>query len=43
MRGALTGDHEGTLNISKLKKQSEEFGNALQEMQAAGLREKDSV
>lgn len=40
MRGALTGDHEGTLNLSKLKKQSEDLGNAFKEMQAAGLREK---
>lgn len=40
MHGALTGDHEGTLNLSKLKKQSEDLGNAFKEMQAAGLREK---
>lgn len=40
MRGALTGDHEGTLNLSKLKRQSEDLGNAFKEMQAAGLREK---
>lgn len=40
MRGALTGDHEGTLNLSKLKKQSEDLGNAFKEMQAAGFREK---
>lgn len=40
MSGALTGDHQGTLNISKLKKQSEDLGNAFKEMQAAGLREK---
>lgn len=40
MRGALTGDHEGTLNLSKLKRQSDDLGNAFKEMQAAGLREK---
>ena len=40
MRGALTGDHDGTLNLSKLKRQSEDLGNAFKEMQAAGLREK---
>lgn len=40
MRGALTGDHEGTLNLSKLKRQSEDLGNAFKEMQSAGLREK---